>query len=89
MNAKSAYINSETQEEVYLEQPKKIVQGVNSVCKLQKSTYGLKQAARNGYRKLHDFQVENSLNKSANDPYLLTRKELYALLYVLVWLDDE
>ncbi|CAB4032319.1 Hypothetical predicted protein [Paramuricea clavata] len=51
MDEKSAYLHSIIEEEIYLEQPEGFVkQGENGqklVCKLNKSIYGLKQAARN------------------------------------------
>ena len=51
MDVKSAYLHSNIEEEIYLEQlegfVKKAKSGQKLVCKLNKSYYGLKQAAKN------------------------------------------
>ena len=56
MDVKSAYLHSKIEEEIYLEQPDGFVKKANSgqklVCKLNKSIYGLKQAAKNWYEAL-------------------------------------
>ena len=74
MDVKSAYLHSEIQEEIYLKQSEGFAKGNNLVCKLRKSIYGLRQAARNWYKKLHDFLLEKEMTKSANDSCLFTRK---------------
>ena len=50
MDVKSAYLHSTIEEEIYLEQPEGFVKREENeqtlVCKLNKSIYGLKQAAK-------------------------------------------
>ena len=48
MDVKSAFLNRNLEEEVYIEQPDGFVLGddPNMVCKLRKALYGLKQAPR-------------------------------------------
>jgi len=48
MDVKTAFINGDLEEEVYMDQPKGFVtiRKENFVCKLKKSIYGLKQASR-------------------------------------------
>ena len=80
MDVKSAYLHSNIEEEIYLEQPQGFVKKSNSgqklVCKLNKSIYGLKQAAKNWY-------------ETRNDYCLFVRKEEDGTFsYVLVWVDD-
>ena len=56
---KTAFLHSPIGEEVYLEQPEKFVKrgsdGEKLVCRLNKSIYGLKQAASNCYKELANF----------------------------------
>jgi hypothetical protein len=48
MNVKTAFLNGDLEEEVYMEQPERFVMSGNErkVCKLVKSLYGLKQAPK-------------------------------------------
>src|SRR3954467_5966990 len=48
MNVRTAFLNGYLKEELYMMQPKCFVdpKGVNQVCKLQRSIYGLVQASR-------------------------------------------
>jgi hypothetical protein len=48
MDVKTAFLNGEVEQEVYIEQPKGFVihKKESHVCKLKKSLYGLKQALR-------------------------------------------
>ena len=57
INVKSAFLNGELKEEVYLEQPEGFVQKGKEhlVCRLKKALYGLKQAPRSWYEKIDSF----------------------------------
>ena len=48
MDIKTAFLNGNLEEEVYMDQPEgfMITRKENLVCKLKKSIYGLKQACR-------------------------------------------
>ena len=57
LDVKSAFLNGELKEEVYLEQPEGFVQKGKEhlVCRLKKALYGLKQAPRSWYENIDSF----------------------------------
>ncbi len=59
------------------------------MCKLNKSIYGLKQAAKNWYEALASLLLKKGFKRSRNDYCLFVRKEEDGTFsYVLVWVDD-
>ncbi|GKC41598.1 zinc finger, CCHC-type containing protein, partial [Tanacetum coccineum] len=62
MDVKTAYLNCELDEEVYVNQPKGFIMpgNENNVCKLIKSLYGLKQAPKQWHQKFDEVYSECS-----------------------------
>ncbi|GJX54552.1 retrovirus-related pol polyprotein from transposon TNT 1-94 [Tanacetum coccineum] len=90
MYVKTAFLNGELKEEVYVSQPKGFVDQDNPshVCKLKKALYGLKQATRAWYDMQSSFLISQHFSKGAVDPTLFTRKAKNNLLLVQIYVDD-
>ncbi|GKC01436.1 copia protein [Tanacetum coccineum] len=75
MVVKTAFLNGELKEEVYVSQPEGFVDQDNPshVYKLKKALYGLKQAPRAWYDMLSSFLISQQFFKGAVDPTLFTQ----------------
>ena len=91
MDVKTAFLNSELEETVYIDIP----EGLESpspcqpgdrplVCKLIKSIYGLKQSPRAWYGKINRFFIDHGFLRSEHDHnvYIHTIFKLILLIYV-------
>nr|GEY37802.1 retrovirus-related Pol polyprotein from transposon TNT 1-94 [Tanacetum cinerariifolium] len=76
MDVKTAFLNGELKEEVYVSQPEGFVNPdhLTHVYRLKKALYGLKQAHRAWYDTLSRFLLDNKFFKGAVDPTLFTWK---------------
>ncbi|GKB97873.1 retrovirus-related pol polyprotein from transposon TNT 1-94 [Tanacetum coccineum] len=90
MDVKTAFLNGNLWEEVYVSQPDGFVDSdnPNHVYKLKKALYGLKQAPRAWYDMLSSFLISQDFSKGLVDPTLFIRKEGKELLLVQVYVDD-
>ncbi|GKB61491.1 retrovirus-related pol polyprotein from transposon TNT 1-94 [Tanacetum coccineum] len=90
MDVKTAFLNGELKEEVYVSQPKGFVDQdkQSHVYKLKKALYDLKQAPRAWYDMLSSFLLSQHFSKGAVDPTLFTRKARNNLLLVQIYVDD-
>nr|GFB36159.1 retrovirus-related Pol polyprotein from transposon TNT 1-94 [Tanacetum cinerariifolium] len=90
MDVKTAFLNGDLKEEVYVSQPKGFVDSDHPthVYRLKKALYGLKQAPRAWYDTLSRFLLDNSFSKGAVDPTLFTRKTGKHILLVQIYVDD-
>nr|GEX72777.1 retrovirus-related Pol polyprotein from transposon TNT 1-94 [Tanacetum cinerariifolium] len=75
MDVKTAFLNSNLREEVYVSQPDGFVDldNLNHVYKLKKALYGLKQARRAWYDMLSSFLLSQDFSKGSVDPTLFIR----------------
>ncbi|GJS43287.1 putative ribonuclease H-like domain-containing protein [Tanacetum coccineum] len=82
MDVKTAFLNGNLREEVYVSQPDGFVDKdkPNHVYKLKKALYGLKQAPRAWYDMLSSFLISQDFSKGSMDPTLFIRRDGNELL---------
>nr|GEX33844.1 hypothetical protein [Tanacetum cinerariifolium] len=82
MDVKTAFLNGNLWEEVYVSQPDGFVDidNLNHVYKLKKALYGLKQAPRAWYDMLSSFLISQDFSKGSVDPTLFIRRNKNDLL---------
>ncbi|GKA28901.1 retrovirus-related pol polyprotein from transposon TNT 1-94 [Tanacetum coccineum] len=90
MDVKTAFLNGNLREEVYVSQSDGFVDkdNPNHVYKLKKALYGLKQAPRAWYDMLSSFLISKDFSKGSVDPTLFIRREGKELLLVQIYVDD-
>nr|GEV88644.1 uncharacterized mitochondrial protein AtMg00810-like [Tanacetum cinerariifolium] len=90
MDVKTAFINGELKEEVYVSQPEAFIHPDHPthVYRLKKALYGLKQAPRAWYDTFLLFLLDNKFSKGAVDSTLFTRKTGKHILLVQIYVDD-
>ena len=90
MDVKNAFLHSELDKEIYMEQPKGFQSKIHPeyVCKLKKALYGLKQAPRAWYGKIGEFLLQNDFKVAPSDSSLFVKSKEGRLAIVLVYVDD-
>lgn len=90
MDVKTAFLNGELQEEIYMEQPEGYIkQGEEQlVCKLIKSLYGLKQSPRAWNKKLNEELTKAGFARCESDHCVYLKKDETGQVYLLVYVDD-
>lgn len=84
-----AFINGDIDAEVYMTQPEGFKElGPEYVCKLNKSIYGLKQAARLWNEKLHSALLDMGFNRIRSDPALYIYRKDEVQIIMPVYVDD-
>ena len=90
MDFKTAFLNGNLSEDVYMIQPKGFVDPTNArkICKLQKSIYGLKQASRSW--NLHFDEVVKGFGfiKNEEEPCVYKKASGSALMFLVLYVDD-
>nr|GFB05919.1 retrovirus-related Pol polyprotein from transposon TNT 1-94 [Tanacetum cinerariifolium] len=90
MNVKTAFLNGNLCEEVYVSQPDGFVDSdnPNHVYKHKKALYGLKQAPRAWYDMLSSFLLSEDFSKGSMDPTLFIRRNGNDLILVQIYVND-
>lgn len=89
-DVKTAFLHGDLTEEIFMEQPPgfKDEQRSDLVCKLCRSIYGLKQAARAWNIKINEVLTHQNFLRSKADPCLYTKKLANRWVYMLIYVDD-
>jgi hypothetical protein len=90
MDVKSAFLNGDLREEVYVSQPPGFIIGNDDgkVLRLSKALYGLRQAPRAWNAKLDSSMVSLGFQRSSSEHGIYTRSSGAARLVVGVYVDD-
>ena len=90
MDVKTAFLNGELEEEVYMKQ----LEGFSSsdgeklVCKLKKSIYGLKQASRQWYLKFHNVISSFGFEENVMDQCIYQKVSGSKICFLVLYVDD-
>lgn len=90
-DVKSAFLNGDLNEEVYVAQPQGLVVdgAANKAYRLRKALYGLKQAPRAWYSKIDSLFRESGFKRSENEPTLYLKQQGNGeFLLVCLYVDD-
>ena len=91
MDVKTAFLNGDLEEEIYLEQPKGfIVPGQEQkVCRLIKSLYGLKQAPKQWHAKFDEVMLSNGFKINECDKCVYVKQTQNCFAILCLYVDDE
>ena len=90
MDVKTAFLNGDLQEEVYMDQPFGFSQkgSEHLVCRLRKSIYGLKQASRQWYLKFHEVRMTFGFKENSVDQCIYLKVSGSKFLFLVLYVDD-
>lgn len=90
MDVKTAFLNGELEEIIYMKQPEGFVQTGKEeyVCKLKKSIYGLKQASRQWYRKFDSVITSSGFTENIVDECVYLKSTNEGFIFLILYVDD-
>ena len=90
MDVKTAFLNGDIDETIYMVQPKNFVSGDTKrmVCKLKKSIYGLKQAPLQWYYKFHQVIISSGFEMNMVDDCIYHKFSGSKRIYLVLYVDD-
>jgi len=90
MNVKTAFLNGNLEEEIYMNQPIGFVSKdqEDKVCRLKRSTYGLKQSSRSWYFTLHEAITSFGFTIVSEDHCVYVKKTTKEIMFLTLYVDD-
>ena len=90
MDVKMTFLNGNLEEKVYMKQPEGFSSsgGEHLVCKLKKSTYGLKQASHRWYLKFHDVISSFGFVEKIIDQCIYQKFSGSKICFLVLYVDD-
>lgn len=88
MDVKTAFLHGDLKEELYIEVPEGVLAGSNTVCKLQKSIYGLKQSPRCWNERLNSVLLKLGFTRSRRDYCLYSLAIKDDEIFLVIYVDD-
>ena len=90
MDVKTAFLNGELNEDIYMEQPEGFVKESekNLVCKLNKALYGLKQSPRAWYSKINNFLLSIGFIRTNSDHSVFVKISDKIKIIIAIYVDD-
>ncbi|GKC81367.1 zinc finger, CCHC-type containing protein, partial [Tanacetum coccineum] len=91
MDVKTAFLNGELEDEVYINQPQGFIMrgNENKVCKLIKSLYGLKQAPKQWHKKFDEVVLSSVYLLNQADKYVYSKFDEFGKgVIICLYVDD-
>ena len=90
MDVKTAFLNGDLYEDVYMEQPKDfVVEGQENLgCHIKKSIYGLKQASRQWYLKFDETIRKFGFKENKEDNCIYAKFQNRKFIFLILYVDD-
>ncbi len=85
----SAFLKGLLKEVIYMEQPEGYHEGTsNTVCRLIKTIYGLKQSAREWNEVITSYLQSQGFTQVVSEPCLFVRRRNGRFIFAVIWVDD-
>lgn len=90
LDVTTAFLNGHLDETVFMQLPQNLMckNNENKVLKLNRAIYGLKQSARQWYKKVDDCLIELNYKKSVYEPCLFIKSSGNLKTFVALFVDD-
>ena len=90
MDVKTAFLNSNLEEDIYMQQPEGFVASRkdNLVCKLKKSIYGLKQASRSWNIRFDQAVKSFGFTQNLDEPCVYKKSQGKVVAFLVLYVDD-